>query len=652
MISAMHPVILLIALSSFSVQGFAPGTSRGVSHHANAMRKMNRIQALQQDEDQATSTIYDEATRLRREAEMMRLQAEKMELSLNLQKIEALESKLQNKAWIAKYPDKEAELKVQLQRLNDKLLKKDLTAKISPSASMSEAPREIVPVAAPVPASSERPGKESLEPKKSKPKNLEQPMAGFDDSDLELYIPIANDINKRMTNSTLEERMELFRTAPELQAHFQEKIQKMLLGPLEEMQRLETLKNDYLQSSSSIERDGLKREIDQIENSMEDDGPFMYAESVFCEDLQPLTEENLARRVEAVSALPDILLAIYKERNNLVENEGIELAVQMDYYEPQLQLLQQVRAIDPFTEEMRADFVKAFNLLPKPVQERFATKSEAEAGSTANEVLEKLLEDSGPLSGFMEVVNEANSAAQLAEYNDIEFVDRSRYLEEFYPAIGNMEGNQPSLEDVALFANKVLDRKSFMVTSKPERVAGGYYIRGTNLLSADEDGSKTAAEKLIERVSEALENSSLADKIEFFYILDPSPPTDEEIELGNVDKPVLVVTTKDRKKFYKRTSPLTKSVLSLTALASTFMFSLGACALNPAISDRLDDALETAKDTGIIDLAWLSDLVLPLFLSLCAIQVVHELAHRIVAAIYKVTSFRCLFSLSRVMSHI
>ena len=59
-----------------------------------------------------------------------------------------------------------------------------------------------------------------------------------------------------------------------------------------------------------------------------------------------------------------------------------------------------------------------------------------------------------------------------------------------------------------------------MVTSKPERVAGGFYIRGQNQLSDDEDKVLTAADKLVSIVSEKMEDSKLGDKLEFFYILD------------------------------------------------------------------------------------------------------------------------------------
>jgi hypothetical protein len=353
----------------------------------------------------SSTTIAEEAMRWKKEAELMRLQAEKMDLSLTLQKIEALEAKLQNKAWLEKNPDKEAELQEQLQRLNDRLLLKTkqesttttTTRNNNESASSSNlqaaTTKKETMMTTTESSFSERktePKKRtnSLEPKSKQPKIPQVPLAGFDDSDLELYIPVANDIIQLMpNNATLEEKLEAFRTAPELQEHFQAKIQKMLVGPLEEMQLLETLKQDYLGSTSSKEREQLKREIDRMEASIEDDGPIMYSDGFYCKDLKPLSEEEMALRMEAVGALPDILIAIYKQRNSLGESEDLRLAIQFDYYDLQLQLLEQVRFVDPLTDDLREEYSMGYNSLPPPVQDRFAKNIGLKAGASATDVI-------------------------------------------------------------------------------------------------------------------------------------------------------------------------------------------------------------------------------------------------------------------------
>jgi hypothetical protein len=643
------------------------------------------LYAVQQEEETSTaatadsslppplplpSGVNEEAARLRKEAEIMRLQAEQMDMSLTLQKIETLETKLKNKSWLAKNPDKEAELQTQLQRLNDKLAnagnnaspKSETAATVKPIAPSSVESSSLSSESSSTPkvekgsvgsSSSSR----SLEPSASSGKKKKlpvTPLAGFDQEDLDLYIPIANDINKLLPDADVAEKLEAFRTAPELQDHFQKKIQGMLVGPLEEMQKLETLRQEFLDSNSSKERERLKREIEKLEEGLEQDGPFMYSEGFYLEDLAPITEEELARRLEAVGNLPDILIAIYKQRNNLGDEDDLSLGIQMDYYEPQLQLLEQVRMIDPLPDEMREEYIRGFDSLPKPVQERFAKNMGVDGDSDAATVLKSALEESSilSLSPLMQVVEASNVNADPAEYNDIEFVDRSRFLEEFVPAVGGMEGKHPSEEDAKSFVSEVFDRKSFMVTSKPERVAGGYYIRGTNLFEDDEDGAKTAADKLVAHVNEKLQSSALAEKLDFFYIIDPSPPTDEELEFGETEKPVFVITTRDRESLYRWAKPQTKIGITLAGLLTTFMFTVGSCALNPSITDRFSKTLDDAGSTGVLDLQWFADLCVPMFIAFLSIQLAHELSHRVIALRDKVSIIRCRYESSTLLDTI
>ena len=151
-----------------------------------------------------------------------------------------------------------------------------------------------------------------------------------------------------------------------------------------------------------------------------------------------------------------------------------------------------------------------------------------------------------------------------------------------------MDDVRPSLSDVDLFVSDCLTpqgNRPFMVTSKPERVLGGYYVRGTNQLGFDEKDSVSANDRLIQEVSKRLENHpTLKDKIEFYYILDPTPPTDEELELEVGLNPLFLITAKDPKKMYGLSSPLTKTAISISGLLSTFLFSVGSCVLNPKVN--------------------------------------------------------------------
>jgi hypothetical protein len=235
---------------------------------------------------------------------------------------------------------------------------------------------------------------------------------------------------------------------------------------------------------------------------------------------------------------------------------------------------------------------------------------------------------------LLKAIEESNDLSDPPEYDDIEFVDRSRYLEELFPAIERLEAQHPSEEDAELFANEILGKgKLFMVTSKPERVIGGYYIRGKNLLSDDEE-DKSAADKLVEEVSSRLEsNGVLKDRLDFFYIIDPATPTDEDLEMGEDSSPLFLITAKNEKDLYRLSRPLTKSIITLGGIGSSLAFSIGACVLN----ERIGGALESLSLSSIIDPSLVFSLCLPLFGSVSAIIVAHEVAHRLVASYHKVS---------------
>ena len=627
----MRILIALFTLGAPHAIAFLPRNHNAQPLHVRARATMpTTLKALQQEERQ---DVNDEVMKMRKEAKRMRLEAENDEAALTLKKIEAVEAKLNNKSWLAKHPDQEADLKAQLQLLNDRLLGKVTPPipKMTPSLKKEEA-KDTPETTSRISTSSSA---KELSPRSAK--SLVSPRAGFDDKDLELYIPVAKEIDERMPDATSAEKLETFRTAPELQDHFQQKIQEMLVGPLEEMQELERLKTEYLESSSTKEREMLKRGIDKLEEAASNDNSaFLYSDSVHMDDLPPLTEEELNARLEAVGALPDTLIALYKQRNGLDEDGDLRLAVEIDYFEAQTQLLEQIRFIKPLPDDMKEQFIMGYNMLPQSVRDHFAKNQGLMGSNDAVEVLKQVEKSESNLSPLMQIVEASNAQSERPEYNDIEFVDRSRFLEEFYPSIADMEGSHPEVEDVQSFASTILDKKSFMVRSKLERVSGGYYIRGVNNFEDEEDGSKTASDKLVEHITEKLASSPLADKLEFFYVFDPSPPTDEELEFGNGDEPIIIITAKNPKEFYNLASPLTKGGVGFFAVLSTLLFTIGSCAFNAAVAERFTATLDQADVSGVLDLQWLISMFMPIFLSISAIQIIHELAHRVVASKDKV----------------
>ena len=688
-------------------------------------------------DDDDSNGENDRAKQLLLDAERLRLEAEQMDVNLSLQKIALLEEKLSNDAWLKKQDGQTVkDLYEDLRRLEEKISRPDSTVRnmdeYFPKPSSTTASSPAKPLLDEANTSNDNDGNN----KKAKNPNL-PPMSGFDEKDLKMYVPVAEDVTKMAPNATLDERIGLFRDSPELQAHFKEKIQNLLLGPLEEMQELEGLKEQYLESTSSKEKDSLLKQIKRLEAKMDentigvsangvgpnvfggDPGGIGYSNNVKLppETLPPLTEAELEERYETMKALPDILIAVYLQRNGLydlpvafstinvdvgrggvginmdtVNNsatnandkdgeesisegdsvgtgneapfdlyENLKLAIQLDYYDLQLQLLNQALGIRPMPEDLRQEFSEAFRSLPAPVRARYVTDNlgidkletavlVSEEAQDLDRVIEEIMKslDEGSSSPFSLMLNgDSNKKSEQPivplEYNDVEFIDRSRYLEEFMPSVARLEDLRPSPEEVDLFVQDCLTvsgNKPFMVTSKPERVIGGYYVRGTNQLGFDEDTSASANDRLVQEVYQRLESHpTLKDKIEFYYILDPSPPSDEDMELDVGLNPLFLVTAKDPKAMYEISSPLTKGAITISGFLFTFMFSVGSCVLNPKINASLQKSLDMISSNPAstsVDFQWFSELCLPLYFSFLGVLFAHELGHRLVATYYKV----------------
>lgn len=682
----------------------------------------------------------DEAKRLFLNAERLRLEAEQLDVNLTLQKIAVLEEKLSNDAWLKKQQEQTVKDHYEdLRRLEDKISRPVSTVR-NMDERIPTTSKEVWSTSESSPAKRlfDKPNFSNSDDRNSRaPKNPNlPPISGFDENDLKMYVPVAEDVTKMSPNATLDERIGLFRDAPQLQAHFKEKIQNLLLGPLEEMQELEELKEEYLASTSSKEKDALLKKIKQLEVKMDENTIGMSANGFFPteasskstgisysnsillppETLPSLTETELEERLQAIKALPDILVAVYLQRNGLynlpvafstinleVETGGIDvnmnivnisanntndknseenntetsgvgvgnevsfdlyenlkLAIQLDYYDLQLQLLNQALGIHPMPEEVRLEYSEAFRSLPAPVRARYVTENlgidtletailVSENKQDIERVAEEIItcfnkESCSPFN--LSLNGESNKRSEKPivplEYNDVEFIDRSRYLEEFMPSVALLEDHRPSPEEIDLFVADCLTvsgRKLFMVTSKPERVIGGYYVRGTNQLRFDENNSTSANDRLVQEVYQHLENHpTLKDKIEFFYILDPSPPSDEDVELEVGVNPLFLVTAHNPQVMYGISSPLTKTAVSISGLVFTFMFSLGSCVLNPKINANLQNSLDiltTNPASAHVDLQWFSDLCLPLYFSFLGILFAHEMGHRLVATYYK-----------------
>ena len=633
-LSIVFSTLLLASTSAFVIPCFSP-SRLGSSHKGIQLR--------------VKPSPVEEAATLKAQAERIRLEAAKMDSALTLKKIASIEKKLNDSSWLEKHSDEKAILLKQLVDLQNKLEDRPPTGYTdTPRASeKSETPRAIkknmlssadvakgvdsVVAAVTQSLNLDRPvvtlSSEELERRRLKA----FPIGGFDQKDLDLYIPVAREIEAMMTNATMAEKLVAFREQPNLQEHFQAKIQALLVKPIEDMAKLDDLKKQYFSSRSRIEKESIKREMDRLEESYENDSPIAFAHSIY-RGTPPMSEQEMELRLKTMGELPQMIQDLFKRRTGVESGGSLRLAIELEHFEQQIQLLDQIRFLAPLDSFARDDAINGFESMPESIRQFFCKNIGLAEDSNATTVISKL--ENGAVFGQLGSKNRVVAQGlipDLPEYNDIDFVDRSRYAEEFIPAFTRMEDRRPTPEQLDTFINEVLSKKTFTLKSKPERVLGGYYLRGKNQFESGE-GIPTAGDKLVSALNDNLSKSSLVGVIQFFYILDPTPPSDEEIEQGGDAEPILLVTTVDADHFYKLLLPRNKFLISASGFLSAFVLALSTCELNGFNYDQFNAQLEAYKaGTGDLDISWLTDMAAPVAIYLVGIQMAHELSHRLVA---------------------
>jgi hypothetical protein len=550
MLSTMLRSLLVLLLLMLAAEAFPLSAIR------TRQCRCSRYLVLQQ-QHAATDTLPEAVAKLKAQAEQMRLEAEDLDMQLTLHKISRLEAKL------AKKRMKPVELdafELELEQLQRKLTGQPAPVKTIGIEKLNAGNKKKS-------RSSQTETTENtflenstsvLPPSQSLPEL--SPIQGFDNADLAIYLPIGLALETSMPNATLEEKIEAFRAHPALQSNLQEHIIQSLVEPMRDIQQLEDLEHQYLYSTSRVEKDQIKRDMERLEKAFdEDDGPFVYVESLD-RGVPPLTQEELNERLEAIGALPQVLQALYKQLCDVKLDGDLELAVLLNHYKQQLQLLEQIQYIGSVRKDklLKAEAMSALEGLPSKVRHHIAVQCGLSDGGDMDKLLLAL--EKGKMKSVTAWTqsqraiyaggSNPDEPPDLPEYNDIDFVDRSRYVTEFYPAVARLEGQHPSEECVEQFVMQVLDRTTYMVTSKPERVEGGYYIRGENRISDDDDGLK-----LVERIQQRL-SPELEAKVAWYYIPDPQPQTDEQVEMGYMDQPLILVTANNATLFYNYATPL------------------------------------------------------------------------------------------------
>lgn len=467
---------------------------------------------------------------LRAQAEKTRLEADRMDAVLTLEKIGRLEKKLESKSLLENHPDEAADIRRQLDMLNNKL-----------NGPPPEKQRKVQPTTA-------TPEVEDVK----EPRGMVAP--GVMSPQL---VPSLKAELKNM-NLTSASKEDLY----------------ALIPPMAESE-LQTLAEDFRKTPKMLQE--------------------MAARSA---------------EVDDVSNATAIVEQMYKDEQYLEIRK-------------ELRALGQIEQID---EETLAEAMEGYMQLPLAIQDMIARSIGFKDGRNASAVVAKMEEDGKLFSendgeNSFAVNTEFVTDIDLSElFKEAESGERNRFIESQLPVSTRKADQIPSREDVDVFFKEVLGKDTFNPTENPISVPGGFLIYG--------DNRKKSSKELIALLDAGLAKTNVAEKLQYFYMIDPSPISKEQMESleGPGEKPpVLFITGPDVSPI---TNKLVKPLVSLVGILFMASFAVGSQTLNEAAMTRFFDELDAS---GVADLTWVQTNAVPIFVGLCLVQLGHESGHQLVA---------------------
>jgi len=186
------------------------------------------------------------------------------------------------------------------------------------------------------------------------------------------------------------------------------------------------------------------------------------------------------------------------------------------------------------------------------------------------------------------------------------------------------ETSMPTEATMKIVMEDVLTKlKLFSPSGQAEKVLGGYIVRGTN---SYDDGAA-----LIDALDAQTAKSPRAKgRVLVHYISDPTPVSEEQLMMGDRD-PVLYVTSPD---LGREGNSLVLVGVSSTAVASAWYTALYPFLINPDVLKRAEEQLDLANAGMEYNLDWLTGEAIPLYAAFVAAVAAHEVAHRVVAGVY------------------
>ena len=343
--------------------------------------------------------------------------------------------------------------------------------------------------------------------------------------------------------------------------------------------------------------------------------------------IPPISEEELQQRSEAFRKTPKVLQQMTAAAAGFKDTTNVTGIIKQMHKDEQMEILKkeqnEKKTAEPMTDEARQQALDGYMNLPLPIQDMIARTAGLKDGRNATDVIAKLEKEgrlfpneNGMQAGFEVTTDIVDSNEIDVIFKDMERMEKDKYIEGMLPRETRKVELVPTEDDINIFFSEVLSNRNFNPTGKPENVPGGFLIRGENKMK---DG-----DELVKTLDKALGATNISDKVQFYYIKDPNPSTEEEFQNYQNDLPILYITGPD---ISPETKFLTKAFISFIGIVFVASFSVGTLSFNEVLVDRLDAEVQA----GAGDLSWIQEIAAPIFFASCVTQLVHEASHQAVA---------------------
>jgi hypothetical protein len=200
---------------------------------------------------------------------------------------------------------------------------------------------------------------------------------------------------------------------------------------------------------------------------------------------------------------------------------------------------------------------------------------------------------SSSVGSSMNVTSSLNGIPGMPQ-NEVDFMMNS-----LYPKTTRKEGETPDQKTLSMFLNDVVaPTKAFTPTSDPISVSGGWIVRGKNTcISGDE---------LIEKLDRRIANEArLRDKISFFILKDPFPNPEEQM-LDPLNWPQVLFVAGPN--VARDSEVVLRTIISAFGIATAWYGSIYPFLSNPKLLEKATESMELADAGMQTDLSWLSEM--------------------------------------------